>query len=121
VSPLALELECRKLMRRAQRAIAVVVSSGVYARDLRGAVGERDLRQHEWEIAVALREITELLLDLVSSAGGGTAGPMTATVLAAEHRARAVARAATTARIVALELLAAHVAGRQGARRGRGG
>ncbi len=74
VSPLALELECRKLMRRAQRAIAVVVSSGVYARDLRGAVDERDLRQHEWEIAVALREITELLLDLVSAPAAARRG-----------------------------------------------
>jgi hypothetical protein len=116
VSPLALELECRKLMRRAQRAIAVVVSSGVYARDLRGAVGERVLRQHEWEIAVALREITELLLDLVSSAGGGTAGPMTATVLVSQNRAISMARDATTARVLALELLAAQVAAAEAAR-----
>src|SRR5580693_303693 len=73
VSPLALELECRKLLQRAQRAIATVVTSRVYADDLRDAVQERLLRRHEWEIAVALREITELLLDLVSSVGGGTA------------------------------------------------
>jgi len=71
VSPLALELECRKLLQRAQRAIATIVTSRVYAGDLRGAVEEPVLRQHEWEIAVALREITELLLDLVSSYGGG--------------------------------------------------
>jgi hypothetical protein len=38
VSPLALELECRKLLLRAQRAIATVVASGVYAGDLRGTV-----------------------------------------------------------------------------------
>jgi len=67
VSPLALELECRKLLQRAQRAIATIVTSSVYAGDLRGAVEEPVLRQHEWEIAVALREITELLLELVSS------------------------------------------------------
>ena len=66
VSPLALELECRKLLQRAQRAIATIVTSRVYAHDLRGAVEEPVLRQHEWDIAVALREITELLLDLVS-------------------------------------------------------
>ena len=117
VSPLALELECRKLMRRAQRAIAVVVSSGVYARDLQGAVGENVLRQHEWEIAVALREITELLLDLVSSYGGGTAGPMTAAVLVSQNRAISIARDATTARVLALELLAAQVAAAEAARR----
>jgi len=117
VSPLALELGCRKLLRRAQRAIAVVVSSGVYARDLRGTVEEHVLRQHEWEIAVALREITELLLDLVSSAGGGTVGPMTATVLVSQNRAISMARDATTARVLGLELLAGHVAAAEAARR----
>jgi hypothetical protein len=74
VSPLALELECRKLLRRAQRAIATIVTSGVYAGDLRGTVEEPVLKQHEWEIAVALREITELLLDLVSSYAEGRRG-----------------------------------------------
>src|ERR1700755_581148 len=86
VSPLALELECRKLLQRAQRAIATIVTSRVYAGDLRGAVEEPVLRQHEWEIAVALREITELLLDLVSSYGGGTARAM-ALPLLCSHKA----------------------------------
>ena len=81
VSPLALELECRKLLQRAQRATATIVTSRVYAGDLRSTVEEPVLQQHEWEIAVALREITELLLDLVSSYAGGTAGPMTTAVL----------------------------------------
>jgi hypothetical protein len=89
----------------------------VYARDLRGTVEEHVLRQHQWEIAVSLREITELLLDLVSSAGGGTVGPMTATVLLPQNRAIAIARDATTARVLALELLAAHVAAAEAARR----
>src|ERR1700683_4897228 len=63
VSPLALEVDCRKLLGRAQRAIAAIVTSRVYAGDLRGTVEESVLRQHEWDIALALREITELLLD----------------------------------------------------------
>ena len=117
VSPLALELECRKLLQRAQRAIATIVTSRVYVGDLRGAVEEPVLRQHEWEIAVALREITELLLDLVSSYGGGTAGPMTAAVLVSQNRAISIARDATTARVLALELLAAQVAAAESARR----
>ena len=117
VSPLALELECRKLLHRAQRAIAGIVTSGVYTRDLRGAVEEPVLRRHEWEIAVALREITELLLDLVSSVGGNTAGPMTAAVLLSQNRAISMARDATTARVLSLELLAAHVAVAEAARR----
>ena len=117
VSPLALELECRKLLQRAQRAIATIVTSRVYAGDLRGAVEEPVLRQHEWEIAVALREITELLLELVSSYAGGTAGPMTTTILISQNRAISIARDATTARVLALELLAAQVAAAEAARR----
>jgi hypothetical protein len=117
VSPLALELECRKLLLRAQRAVATVVASGVYAGDLRGTVDESVLRQHEWEIAVALREITELLLDLVASSGGGPAGPMTAAVLLSQNRAITIARDGTTARVLALELLAAQVAAAEAARR----
>jgi hypothetical protein len=116
VSPIALELECGKLLERAQRAIAIIVTSSVYAGDLHATVEEPVLRQHEWEIAVALREITELLLDLVSSYGG-TAGPMTATVLVSQHRAISIAQDATTTRIVALELLAAQVATAEAARR----
>src|SRR6266705_1910055 len=117
VSPLALELECRKLLQRAQRAIATIVTSRVYAGDLRGTVEEPVLRQHEWEIAVALREITELLLDLVSGYAGGTAGPMTTAVLVSQNRAISIARDATTARVLALELLSAQVAAAEAARR----
>jgi hypothetical protein len=117
VSPLALDRECRKLLQRAQGASATIVTSRVYAGDLRGSVAEAVLRQHEWDIAVALREITELLLDLVSSHGGGTAGPMTTAVLVSQNRAISIARDATTARVVALELLAAQVAAAEAARR----
>jgi hypothetical protein len=117
VSPLALELECRKLLQRGQRAIATIVTSRVYAGDLSATVREPVLRQHEWEIAVELREITELLLDLVSSYAGGTAGPMTTAVLVSQNRAISIARDATTARVLALELLAAHVAAAEAARR----
>jgi hypothetical protein len=117
VSPLALERECRKLLQRAQRAIATVVTSRVYAGDLRGTLEESTLRQHEWDIAVALREITELLIDLASSYAGGTAGPMTTSVLISQNRAISIARDATTARVVALEALAAQVAAAEAARR----
>ena len=117
VSPLALERECGVLLLRAQRAIAAIVTSTVYAGDLRSAASVPALRQHEWEIAVELREITELLFDLVSSSGGGRAGPMTAPVLLSQHRAIEIARDATTARIVAIEQLAAQVAATEVARR----
>src|SRR5215470_3521935 len=68
VSPLALELECRKLLQRAQRAIATITTSRVYADDLRATVTEPVLRWHEWEIAVALRET----LAAGHPGGGGT-------------------------------------------------
>ena len=55
VSPLALERECGTLLYRTQRAIATVVTSQVYQRELRGTIQERALRQHEWDIAVAPR------------------------------------------------------------------
>ena len=117
VSPLALELDCWNLLQRAQYAIATIVTSKVYAGDLRAIAREPVLRQHEWEIAVALREISELLLDLASSYAGGTAGPMTTAVLVSQNRAISIARDATTARVVALELLAAQVAAAEAARR----
>jgi len=117
VSPLALELECRKLLQRAQGAITTIVTSRIYTADLRAVVAEPVLRQHEWEIAVALREITELLLDLVSSYAGGTAGPMTTAVLVPQYRAISIARDATTSRVLALESLAAQVAAAEAARR----
>jgi len=117
VSPLALELDCRRLLLRAQRAIGTVVNSSVYAGDLRAIVAEADLRRHEWDIAVALREITELLLDLLSDYAGGMGGPMTTAVLLSQNRAITIARDAITARVAALESLAAQVAAAEAARR----
>jgi hypothetical protein len=116
VSPLALEAGCRELLSRTQRAITAIVTSSTYAKELSGTVEERVLRQHEWEIALSLREITELLLDLVASHGAGLGGPMTTTVLASQNRAITIARDAVTARVLGIELLAAHVAVAEAAR-----
>ncbi|HWG03042.1 MAG TPA: hypothetical protein VG164_14485 [Trebonia sp.] len=117
VSPLALERDCRALLRRAQGAIATILGSRVYSADLHTTVGEPTLRQHEWEIAVALRDITELLLELVASYGAGGGGPMTTAVLASQNRAISIARDATTARVLALELLAAQISAAEAAAR----
>lgn len=117
VSPLALEAGCRALLLRAQRAIAAIMMSEMYARDLRLVIDGAVLRRHEWEIAVSLREITELLLDMVASSGGGTVGPMTAAVLVSQNRAISLARDGVTARLGPIELLAAHVAAAEAARR----
>jgi hypothetical protein len=117
VSPIALEAGCRELLGRAQRAIATIVTSPVYSDDLRAAVEEPVLRWHEWQIAIALRDITELLLDLVSGYAAGAAGPMTTAILLSQNRAISLARDATTARVLSLELLAAQVAAADAARR----
>jgi hypothetical protein len=116
VSPLALELGCWTLLQRAQCAIATIVTSGVYAGNLWDAVQESVLRQHEWDIAVALREITELLMDLALAYAGGKAGPMTTAVLVSQKRAISIARDATEARVQALESLATQVAAAEAAR-----
>jgi len=105
VSPLALESGCRTLLLRAQRAIGAVVLSGTFARELSATVGEPVLRQHEWDIAVAPREITELLLDLVSSYGGGAIGPMTAAVMVSQNDAVSLARDALQQAALAAQAL----------------
>jgi hypothetical protein len=117
VSPIALEFQCRGLLQRAQDAIATIVTSRVYLGDLRDAVQESVLHRHEWEIAVSLREISELLLDRVPSYGAGAAGPMTSAVLDSQDRAISIARDAATARVLALESLATQVAAAEAARR----
>lgn len=103
VGPVALDLPCRQLLYRAQRSIARVLRSGVYATDLRNTVPESVLRRHEWEIATALRDITELRAEYASSAAVAGPGPMTAAVLASQRRALTLAQDAVAARVSALD------------------
>jgi hypothetical protein len=116
VSPLSLERGCWELLRRAQEAITAIVSATVFSDSLSGIIGEPALRQHEWEIAVSLREISELLLDLATRFATGRAGPMTTAVLLPQHRAIATARDATATRVAMLERLAAQVVAAEAAR-----
>lgn len=117
VGPLALDLPCRQLLLRAQRAIARILASEVYAADLCAAVPESVLRRHEWEIAIALREITELRVEHASSASAGGPGPMTAAVLASQQRALTLAQDGTAARVSALERYAVQVKAADAAQR----
>jgi hypothetical protein len=117
VSPLSLERGCWELLRRAQAAITAIVGARVFAARLSDIVREPVLRQHEWEIAVALREISELLLELSAAGPAGAAGPMTTAVMVSQNRAITMARDATTARVVTLERLAAQVGAAEAARR----
>jgi len=115
VLPLALEPRCLELLDRAQRAVAAILISGVYARDLRSVIDAAVLRRNLWEIAVSLREISELVLDMVA-ATVGTIGSMAATVLASQNRAIVLARDSIAARVVTLEQLAEHVSAVEAAR-----
>jgi hypothetical protein len=109
VGPLALDPPCRQLLLRAQHAIAAVLSSLVYATGLHNAPPENVLRQHEWEIAIALRDITELQAEHASTAAARKPGPMTAAVLDSHQRALTLARDGTASRVSALERYAAQV------------
>ena len=109
VAPLALDLPCRQLLHRAQHAIGSVFASEVYTADLRTTVPTSVLKQHEWEIAVALRNITELRAEYASNSSTAGSGPMTAAVLASQQRALTLAQDATASRVSALERFAAQV------------
>jgi hypothetical protein len=106
----------RELLRRARAAIAVVRGSESAAADgLLPAGGAAALGHHEQEITATLREITTLRAELDAGAPAAR-GPMTEAVIAAQQRALGLAVAATTARVAALEGLAAQVQAADAAR-----
>lgn len=72
-------------------------------------VPERTLRQHEWEIAVALRDITDLRGEHERNAAA-SAGPMTAAILQPQQRAVQLAHDAILSRVTSLERYAAEMA-----------
>lgn len=108
VVPSTLDSACRELLRRAQAAIDVALDSGADQAGLPDVVAESTLRQHEWEIAVALRDITDLRAEHELNAAA-TAGPLTAAVLEPHQRAVQLAQEAIVSRVAALERYAAEV------------
>jgi hypothetical protein len=116
VGPLALNRSALHLLLRVQDAIGTILSAKSYVGDLSETIPESVLRWHEWEIALALREITELQME-ASSAAQETPGPMTTAVLASQKKAVSVAWTATYGRVEAIERLAAQVASAEAARR----
>lgn len=104
IFPENLDETCQALLGRGQDAISIILSSHVRTSGLlENHVADTELRQHEWEIASKLREITNLRALLAANTPGNQAGPMTADVLRAQHRAIEMAQQATTARVTALE------------------
>jgi hypothetical protein len=110
IFPESLDETCRALLRRAQGAIGIILGSHVRTAGLLGnPVDDTLLRQHEWEIADKLREITRLRALLATNTLGTPPGPMTADVLRAHQRAIELAQQGTTSRILALERYASQI------------
>lgn len=110
IFPENLDETCRDLLGRSRHAITVILGSHVRAAGLLGSlVDDELLRQHEWEVASKLREITSLRALLASNTPGTAAGPMTTDVLRAQQRAIEIAQEGTTARILALERYASQI------------
>jgi hypothetical protein len=103
-----LDLPCRGLMLRAQRAIGSALRSGVQVNSAAGrTVEEAVLRQHEWEIAAALRRLTWRRAEHQASLQEGEPGPATAAVLKGQQRALELALGSIGSRVAALERYAA--------------
>jgi hypothetical protein len=108
VAPSSLDRTCRQLLRRTQTAIDSALDSGAGEVELPDILAEGTLRRHEWEIAVALREITDLRAEHEFNATA-SAGPMTDAVLGPHQRALQLAEDAIVSRVTALEHYAAEI------------
>jgi hypothetical protein len=97
------------LLIRAQAAISSALDSVADdAAQSPDIVTEHALRQHEWQIAIALRDITDLRAEHEFNAAA-SAGPMTDSVLGPQQRALQLAQDAIESRVTALERYAAEV------------
>ena len=109
VVPSALDRVSRELLIRAQAAIGSALDPAAGdAPDSPDIVTELTLRRHEWQIAVALRDITDLRAEHEFNAAA-SAGPMTDSVLVPQQRALQLAQDAIESTVTALERYAAEV------------
>jgi hypothetical protein len=101
VVPSSLDQPSRELLLRAQNAIATAADA---ATDIEpgDVVPESTLLRHEWEIAAALRDITELRAEHAQNTAGSV-GPMTEAVLKSQEGALVRAHDAIAARVSGLE------------------
>jgi hypothetical protein len=115
VVPSALDRMSRELLIRAQTAISSALDSVIDdAQQSPDILAEPTLRWHEWQIAIALRDITDLRAEHEYNAGA-SAGPLTDSVLGPQQRALTLAQDAIESRITALERYAAEVLGARSA------
>ena len=103
VVPSALDRVSRELLVRAQTAISsaldLVFDDAVQSSDI---LAGPTLRWHEWQIAIALREITDLRGEHEFNAAA-SAGLLTESVLGPQQRALELAQDAIESRVTALE------------------
>jgi hypothetical protein len=109
VLPSALDRTSRESLARVQDAISSALDSLTDdAMESPDIVSESTLRRHEWQIANALRDITDLRAEHEFNAAA-SAGPMTDSVLGPQRRALQLAQDAIESRGAALERYAAEV------------
>ena len=99
ILPYQLDQPDRLLLARAQLAVDTILGSDVRTAGLLEP-DEPALRRHEWEIACAMRQLTEMRGLTPADA---RAGPLTAAVLEAQQRALVLAAEAAGSRVGALE------------------
>lgn len=103
VVPSSLDQQSRELLLCAQKAIAVAIDGEVaIAAGADGVVPGSTLLRHEWEIALALRDISDLRAEHGLNASV-SAGPMTNAVLKSQEGALVQAHQAIAARVSELE------------------
>ncbi|HUA41984.1 MAG TPA: hypothetical protein VMA32_10480 [Streptosporangiaceae bacterium] len=102
VVPSTLDQQSRQLLLRAQAAIIRVLDCEADGIAPDGAVPEITLLRHEWEIAVALRDITDLRAEHGMNAAASV-GPMTNAILRSQETALTQAQESITARVAELE------------------
>jgi hypothetical protein len=103
VVPSTLDAPSRAVLLRTQNVIATALAAGDSdVIELGRGVLERTLLRHEWEIAVALREITDLREEHAMNAAASR-GPRTQAVLRSQQGPLGRSQAAMEARVAALE------------------
>jgi hypothetical protein len=111
IFPESLDEPGRVLLTRTQTALGTILGSRVRAAGLLLTdVPEQVLREHEWQIARKLREVTDLRRVLAENIPGASPGPMTTQVLSAQRQAIEMAHQAIAARVTALDRYARQVA-----------
>jgi hypothetical protein len=110
VEPSDLDVLSSQRLQAVQAAIDTVCGSEVYQTGrLNSPVRAAHLRQHEWELARRLADISSHRAEYTTSRSEGVPGPHTAAVLVGHRRAIDIAQDSTTRRVKELQRFASEV------------